>query len=47
MRVMVKTHPGRLTEIPRELQKRILRACQREDISYYYPQQEEWIREVE
>jgi len=47
MRIMVKTQPDRRMEITRELQKRALAACEREGISYPYPRQEVWVREVE
>jgi moderate conductance mechanosensitive channel len=40
VRVMVKTQPGKQWEISRELQKRILAACERENITLPYPRQE-------
>lgn len=45
VRVMVKTQPGKQWEIARELQKRILAVCERENITLPYPRQEVWVRE--
>jgi small conductance mechanosensitive channel len=45
MRVMVKTQPDKRLEITRELQKQILKACEKENISLPYPRQDLWIRE--
>lgn len=44
MRVMVKTKPAQRLEITRELQKRVLQACEREGISLPSPRQQVWIR---
>jgi small conductance mechanosensitive channel len=44
LRVMVKTKPDQRLEITRELQKRVLQACEREGISLPYPRQEVWVR---
>ena len=40
VRVMVKTRPGEQWGIARELQQRILAACERENITLPYPRQE-------
>lgn len=40
VRVMVKTRPGKQWEIARELRKRILAVCERENITLPYPRQE-------
>jgi small conductance mechanosensitive channel len=47
LRVMVKTEPGKQDDITRELQKRILAACEREGIALPYPRTEVWVRTVE
>jgi small-conductance mechanosensitive channel len=47
VRVMVKTQPGKQWEVARELQKRVLAACDREDITLPYPRQEVWTRSLE
>jgi small conductance mechanosensitive channel len=44
VRVMVKTHPGKQWGVARELQKRILAACEREGVTLPYPRQEVWVR---
>lgn len=44
VRVMVKTQPGKQWGVARELQKRILATCEREDITLPYPRQEVWVR---
>ncbi len=44
VRVMVKTQPGKQWGVARELQKRILAVCEREDITLPYPRQEVWVR---
>jgi small conductance mechanosensitive channel len=44
VRVMVKTQPGKQWDIARELQRRILGACEREDVTLPYPRQEVWVR---
>jgi small-conductance mechanosensitive channel len=44
VRVMVKTQPGKQWGIARELQRRILAACEREDVTLPYPRQEVWVR---
>jgi small-conductance mechanosensitive channel len=41
---MVKTHPGKQWGVARELQKRILAACEREGVTLPYPRQEVWVR---
>lgn len=43
MRVMVKTEPGQRVEITRELQKRVLQAFAREEISLSHPSQDVWV----
>ena len=45
VRVTVKTQPGKQWEIARELRKRILAACERENITLPYPRQEIMVRE--
>ncbi|MDY6877289.1 MAG: mechanosensitive ion channel family protein [Chloroflexota bacterium] len=45
VRVMVKTQPGKQWGVARELQKRILATCEREDITLPYPRQEVWVRD--
>lgn len=40
VRMTVKTRPGKQWEIARELRKRILTACERENITLPYPRQE-------
>ncbi len=45
VRVMVKTQPGKQWGVARELQKRILATCEREDITLPYPRQEVWGRD--
>jgi small-conductance mechanosensitive channel len=40
VRVMVKTSPGKQWEVARELRKRILAACERENVTLPYPRQE-------
>lgn len=47
VRVMVKTQPGKQWEVARELRKRILAACEREDITSPYPRQEVLVRHLE
>jgi small-conductance mechanosensitive channel len=47
VRVMVKTEPGKQDVITRELQKRILVACETEGITLPYPRQEVWVRHHE
>ena len=47
VRVMVKTQPGKQCEVARELQKRVLAACDREGITLPYPRQEVWMRSLE
>jgi len=44
VRVMVKTQPGKQWDIARELQRRILAACEREGVTLPYPRQEVWVR---
>jgi small-conductance mechanosensitive channel len=44
LRVMVKTQPGKQWGIARELQRRILAACEREAVTLPYPRQEVWVR---
>jgi small conductance mechanosensitive channel len=44
VRVMVKTQPGKQWGIARELQRRILAACEREGVTLPYPRQEVWVR---
>ena len=44
VRVMVKTQPGKHWEITRVLKKRILAACERENITLPYPRQEMLVR---
>jgi small conductance mechanosensitive channel len=44
VRVMVKTQPGKHWEVARVLKKRILAACEREDIVLPYPRQEMLVR---
>jgi small-conductance mechanosensitive channel len=45
VRVTARTRPGKQWEIARELRKRILVACERENITLPYPRQEIMIRE--
>ena len=47
VRVMVKTETGKQWGVARELRKRILAACDREDITLPYPRQEVWVRNAE
>ena len=44
VRVMVKTETGKQWGVGRELRKRILAACDRENITLPYPRQEVWVR---
>jgi small conductance mechanosensitive channel len=44
LRVMVKTRPGKHWEISRQLQKRVLAACDKENVTLPYPRQEVWVR---
>jgi small-conductance mechanosensitive channel len=43
VRVMVKTQPGKQWGSARELRRRILAACEREDVTLPYPRQEVWV----
>lgn len=47
MRVMVKTRPGKHWEISRQIQKRVLAACEKENVTLPYPRQEVWVREAQ
>ena len=47
VRVMVKTETGKQWGVARELRKRILAACERENITLPYPRQEVWVRRLE
>jgi small conductance mechanosensitive channel len=47
VRVMAKTPPGKHWGVARELRKRILFACEKEDITLPYPRQEVWVRNPE
>ncbi|MDH4137719.1 MAG: mechanosensitive ion channel, partial [Anaerolineae bacterium] len=47
VRVMVKTQPGNHWGVARELRKRLLAACEREDITLPYPRQEVLVRTLE
>ena len=44
VRVMAKTLPGEQWGVTRELQKRVLAACDEADITLPYPRQEVWVR---
>jgi moderate conductance mechanosensitive channel len=44
VRVMAKTRPGKHWEVTRALKKRVLAACEREDITLPYPRQEMLVR---
>ena len=47
VRVMVKTETGKQWRVARELRKRILAACERENITLPYPRQEVWVRRLD
>lgn len=47
IRTMVKTQPGKQWQVARELRKRILAACEREEVSLPYPRQEILVRRPE
>ena len=47
VRVMIKTQPGKQWGVTTELRKRILAACERENITLPYPRQEVLVRNYE
>lgn len=46
VRMMVKTEAGKQWGVALELRRRILAACEREDIELPYPRQEVWLRKL-